>query len=158
MIRRRRPPAVGTTDAPRYEGELRQYNVTDAERRYTRHRSAQDLQSRRVDRYAQRITRKHALHGARRQAAAAVGLTESAYYPYIVAAAVEDTTGLHSVFQRCALSDKRRRPMATCRTWRLRRRYVDHRITAGARRADCEWLLLDFGERKATRAAAREQL
>src|SRR4030095_13966461 len=74
---------------PRYEGELRQYQPTEAERRYL-----PAIDSRKtynldvlID-IAQRSKPETRVAWERaRMAAAAVGLTESAYYPYIVAAA-----------------------------------------------------------------------
>src|SRR4029077_4755794 len=79
------PPAL-----PRYEGELRQYKPTEAERRYypiidpLKTYNLAEL----ID-IAQRTNPETRVAWERaRMAAAAVGLTESAYYPYIVAAAV----------------------------------------------------------------------
>src|SRR5256714_6917914 len=78
------PPAL-----PRYEGELRQYQPTEAERRNLpaidprKTYNLADL----ID-IAQRSNPETRVAWERaRMAAAAVGLTESAYYPYIVAAA-----------------------------------------------------------------------
>src|SRR5215472_13725539 len=78
------PPSL-----PRYEGELRQYEPTEAEQRYLpaidprKIYNLADL----ID-IAQRSNPETRVAWERaRQAAAAVGLTESAYYPYIVAAA-----------------------------------------------------------------------
>src|SRR6058998_291681 len=79
------PPAL-----PRYEGELRQYQPTEAERRYLPAidpRKTYNL-AELID-IAQRSNPETRVAWERaRMAAAAVGLTESAYYPYIVAAAV----------------------------------------------------------------------
>src|SRR5256885_2617300 len=78
------PPAL-----PRYEGELRQYQPTEAERRYLPAidpRKTYNL-AELID-IAQRSNPETRVAWERaRQAAAAVGLTESAYYPYLVAAA-----------------------------------------------------------------------
>src|SRR4029450_10439315 len=78
------PPAL-----PRYEGELRQYQPTEAERRYLPAidpRKTYNL-AELID-IAQRSNPETRVGwGRARMAAAAVGLTESAYYPYIVAAA-----------------------------------------------------------------------
>src|SRR6266478_6169317 len=79
------PPAL-----PRYEGELRQYQPTEAERRYLPaidpHKTYNLAEL--ID-IAQRSNPETRVAWERaRMAAAAVGLTESAYYPYIVAAAV----------------------------------------------------------------------
>src|SRR5437763_15479191 len=78
------PPAL-----PRYEGELRQYQPTEAERRYLpaidRHKTYNLAEL--ID-IAQRSNPETRVAWERaRMAAAAVGLTESAYYPYTVAAA-----------------------------------------------------------------------
>src|SRR5246500_1638009 len=79
------PPAL-----PRYEGELRQYQPTEAERRYLPAidpRKTYNL-AELID-IAQRSNPETRVAWERaRMAAAAVGLTESAYYPYIVGAAV----------------------------------------------------------------------
>jgi len=78
------PPAL-----PRYEGELRLYQPTEAERRYLRAidpRKTYNL-AELID-IAQRSNPETRVAWERaRMAAAAVGLTESAYYPYIIAAA-----------------------------------------------------------------------
>jgi outer membrane protein TolC len=75
---------------PRYEGELRHYEPTEAERRYypaIDPRKTYNL-AELID-IAQRSNPETRVAWERaRLAAAAVGLTESAYYPYIVAAAV----------------------------------------------------------------------
>src|ERR1700750_1860179 len=78
------PPAL-----PRYEGELRHYQPTEAERRYLPaidpHKTYNLAEL--ID-IAQRSNPETRVAWERaRQAAAAVGLTESAYYPYLVAAA-----------------------------------------------------------------------
>ena len=74
---------------PTYEGELRHYQPTEAERRYLPAidpRKTYNL-AELID-IAQRSNPETRVAWERaRQAAAAVGLTESAYYPYIVAAA-----------------------------------------------------------------------
>src|SRR2546430_12079056 len=78
------PPAL-----PKYEGELRHYKLTEAERHYypaIDPRKTYNL-AELID-IAQRSNPETRVAWERaRQAAAAVGLTESAYYPYIVAAA-----------------------------------------------------------------------
>src|SRR5256886_5417447 len=78
------PPAL-----PKYEGELRHYKLTEAERRYypaiDPHKTYNLAEL--ID-IAQRSNPETRVAWERaRQAAAAVGLTESAYYPYLVAAA-----------------------------------------------------------------------
>jgi hypothetical protein len=78
------PPAL-----PRYEGELRQYQPTDAERRYLPAidpRKTYNL-AELIDIAQRSNPETRVAWGRARMAAAAVGLTESAYYPYIVAAA-----------------------------------------------------------------------
>src|SRR5262249_20894358 len=74
---------------PRYEGQLRQYEPTEAEQRYLpaidprKTYNLADL----ID-IAQRSNPETRVAWERaRQAAAAVGLTASTYYPYVVAAA-----------------------------------------------------------------------
>src|SRR2546421_12823358 len=78
------PPAL-----PRYEGELRQYQPAEAERRYL-----PAIDPRRIYNLAELIDiaqrsnpETRVAWERARMAAAAVGLTESAYYPYVVAAA-----------------------------------------------------------------------
>src|SRR5207342_581207 len=110
---------------PRYEGELRQYQPTEAERRYLPAidpRKTYNL-AELID-IAQRSNPETRVAWERaRMAAAAVGLTESAYYPYIVGGGTLIT---ESLLARAELNAK--------------------------------WLLIDFGERNAIRAAAREKL
>src|SRR5262249_52973299 len=78
------PPAL-----PRYEGELRQYQPTEAERR-----NLPAIDPRKIYNLAELIDiaqrsnpETRVAWERARMAAAAVGLTESAYYPYVVAAA-----------------------------------------------------------------------
>ena len=111
------PPAL-----PRYEGELRQYQPTEAERRYLPAidpRKTYNL-AELID-IAQRSNPETRVAWERaRMAAAAVGLTESAYYPYIVAAAAGGYDRAFIPFpQLRAELNKRRQPMGTCRTWTL---------------------------------------
>src|SRR4249919_656737 len=114
------PPAL-----PRYEGDLRNYQPTEAERRYLPAidpRKTYNL-AELID-IAQRSNPETRVAWERaRMAAAAVGLTESAYYPYIVGGGTLIT---ESLLARAELNAK--------------------------------WLLIDFGERNAIRAAAREKL
>src|SRR5438105_733284 len=94
-----------------------------------------------------------------RQAAAAVGLTESAYYPYIVAAAVGGYDRAFIPFPQ--LRVKQQKPPTN-------RNLPNVEIVGGGTlitqsllargELNAKWLLLDFGERKATTAAAREKL
>ena len=114
-----RPWAAPTL--PRYEGELRQYQPTEAERRYLPAidpRKTYNL-AELID-IAQRSNPETRVAWQRaRMAAAAVGLTESAYYPYIVAAAAGGYDRAFIPFPTLRVSNKPRRPMAICRTWRL---------------------------------------
>ena len=90
-----------------------------------------------------------------RQAAAAVGLSESAYYPFLVASAA-------------AGYDRAFIPFPTLTANPAHPSFSNVRITGGSSlvteaqvyrgELDAKWLLLDFGERSATVAAAREQL
>src|SRR5438876_8699747 len=84
------PPAL-----PKYEGELRNYKLTEAERRYypvIDPRKTYNL-AELID-IAQRTNPETRVAWERaRMAAAAVGLTESAYYPYLVAAAAGGDDG-----------------------------------------------------------------
>src|SRR5437868_13268346 len=150
------PPSL-----PRYEGELRQYQPTEGERRYLPvidPRKTYNL-AELID-IAQRSNPETRVAWERaRMAAAAVGLTESPYYPYIVAAAVGG-------YDRAFI------PFPTLRTTLqpppTNGNLPNVEIVGGGTlitqsllaRAElnAKWLLLDFGERKATTAAAREQL
>jgi outer membrane protein TolC len=150
------PPAL-----PRYEGELRQYQPTEAEQRYLpaidphKTYNLADL----ID-IAQRSNPETRVAWERaRQAAAAVGLTASAYYPYIVAAAAGG-------YDRAFI------PFPTLRTTLqpppTNGNLPNVEIVGGSTLSTeallargeltAKWLLLDFGGRSATRAAAREKL
>src|SRR5213596_672018 len=150
------PPAL-----PRYEEELRQYEPTDAERRYypaiDPHKTYNLAEL--ID-IAQRSNPETRVAWERaRQAAAAVGLAESAYYPYLVAAAAG---GYDRAFIPCLTLRVKQHTLPT--NGNLPNVEIvggGTLITASSlARAElnAKWLLLDFGERKATRAAAREQL
>jgi outer membrane protein len=90
-----------------------------------------------------------------RQASAAVGLSESAYYPFLVASAA-------------AGYDRAFIPFPTLTTNPTHPSLSNVRITGGGAlvteaqvyrgELSAKWLLLDFGERSAVVAAAREQL
>src|SRR5438477_1071499 len=90
-----------------------------------------------------------------RQAAAAVGLSESAYYPFLVASAA-------------AGYDRAFIPFPTLTVNPTHPSLSNVRITGGGSlvteaqvyrgELNAKWLLLDFGERSAVVAAAREQL
>src|SRR5262249_1297105 len=150
------PPSL-----PRYEGELRQYQPTEADRRYlpainpSETYTLADL----ID-IAQRSNPETRVAWERaRQAAAAVGLTESAYYPYIVAAAAGG-------YDRAFI------PFPTLRTTLqpppTNGNLPNVEIVGGSTLStesllargefEAKWFLLDFGGRSATRAAAREKL
>jgi outer membrane protein len=149
------PPAL-----PRYEGELRQYQPTEAERRYLPAidpRKTYNL-AELID-IAQRSNPDTRVAWQRaRMAAAAVGLTESAYYPYIVAAAAGG-------YDRAFI------PFPTLRTTQpppTNGNLPNVEIVGGGTlitesllaraELDAKWLLIDFGERSAIRASAREKL
>jgi outer membrane protein len=150
------PPAL-----PRYEGELRQYQPTEAERRYLPAidpRKTYNL-AELID-IAQRSNPETRVAWERaRMAAAAVGLTESAYYPYIVAAAVGG-------YDRAFIPFPQLRADLTKPPTNGNLPNVD--IVGGGTlitesllaRAElnAKWLLIDFGERNAIRGAAREKL
>ena len=149
------PPAL-----PRYEGELRQYQPTEAERRYLpaidprKTYNVAEL----ID-IAQRSNPETRVAWQRaRMAAAAVGLTESAYYPYIVAAAVG---GYDRAFIPFPTLRTTQRPPSNGNLPNVEIVGGGTLITQSllARgELTAKWLLLDFGERKATREAAREKL
>ena len=94
-----------------------------------------------------------------RQAAAAVGLSESAYYPFLVASAAAGYDRAFIPFPTLAVDQKKLLTNPSLN---------DVKITGGGSlvtesrlyRAElnAKWLLLDFGERSAVVAAAREQL
>jgi len=150
------PPAL-----PRYEGELRQYQPTEAERRYYPAINPQKTYNlaELID-IAQRSNPETRVAWERaRQAAAAVGLTESAYYPYIVAAAVGGYDRAFIPFP--TLRVKQQKPPTNGNLPNVEIVGGGTLITQSllARgELNAKWLLLDFGERKATTAAAREKL
>jgi len=94
-----------------------------------------------------------------RQAAAAVGLSESAYYPFLVASAAAGYDRAFIPFPTLAVNQKKLLTNPSLN---------DVKITGGGSlvtesrvyRAElnAKWLLLDFGERSAVVATAREQL
>jgi outer membrane protein len=94
-----------------------------------------------------------------RQAAAAVGLSESAYYPFLVASAA---AGYDRAFIPFPTLDVNAKKLIT------KPSLNDVRITGGGSlitqaqvyraELDAKWLLLDFGERSAVVASAKEQL
>jgi outer membrane protein TolC len=150
------PPSL-----PGYEGELRGYQPTEAEQRYLPAidpRKTYNL-AELID-IAQRSNPETRVAWERaRMAAAAVGLTESAYYPYIVAAAAGG-------YDRAFIPFPQLRADLTKPPTNGNLPNVD--IVGGGTlitesllaRAElnAKWLLIDFGERSAIRAAAREKL
>src|SRR5438128_4525194 len=146
---------------PRYKGELRQCQPTEAERRYLPAidpRKTYNI-AEMID-IAQRTNPETRVAWERaRMAAAAVGLTESAYYPYIVAAAVGGYDRAFIPFPQ--LRAKLQPPPANGNLPNVEivgggTLTTESLLARGELTA--KWLLLDFGERKATREAARERL
>jgi outer membrane protein TolC len=150
------PPSL-----PRYEEELRLYQPTDAERRYLPAidpRKTYNL-AELID-IAQRSNPETRVAWERaRMAAAAVGLTESAYYPYIVAAAAGGYDRAFIPFP--TLRVKQQPPPTNGNLPNVEivggGTLITQSLLARAE-LNAKWLLLDFGERKATREAAREKL
>src|ERR1700747_3441344 len=150
------PPAL-----PRYEGELRQYQPTEAERRYLPAidpRKTENLAE--LMNIAQRSNPETRVAWERaRQAAAAVGLTESAYYPYIVAAAAGGYDRAFVPFPQ--LRTKLQPPPTNGNLPNVEivggGTLITESLLARAE-LNAKWLLIDFGERGAIRAAAREKL
>ena len=150
------PPAL-----PRYEGELRQYQPTDAKRLYLPTidpRKTYNL-AELID-IAERSNPETRVAWERaRQAAAAVGLSESAYYPFLAASAA---AGYDRAFIPFPTLDVNEKKLLTNPSLN------DVKVTGGSSlvtesqvyRAElsAKWLLLDFGERSAVVAAARERL
>src|SRR3954462_8012974 len=149
------PPSL-----PRYEGELRQYQPTDAERRYLPAidpRKTYNL-AELID-IAQRSNPETRVAWERaRMAAAAVGLTESAYYPYIVGAAAG---GYDRAFIPFPMLRTTQRPPSNGNLPNVEivggGTLITESLLARAE-LNAKWLLIDFGERGAIRAAAREKL
>ena len=146
---------------PRYEGELREYEPTEAERRYLPAidpRKTYNL-AELID-IAQRTNPETRVAWERaRMAAAAVGLTESAYYPYIVAAAAGGYDRAFIPFP--TLRVKQQAPPTNDNLPNVEivggGTLVTESLLARAE-LNAKWLLIDFGERNAIRAAAREKL
>jgi outer membrane protein len=150
------PPAL-----PRYERELRQYQPTESERRYLPAidpRKTYNL-AELID-IAERSNPETRVAWERaRQAAAAVGLTASAYYPYVVAAAAG---GYDRAF--IPFPTLRAPPQPPPTNGNLPNveivgggNLVTESLLARGE-LTAKWLLLDFGGRNAIRAAAREKL
>src|SRR5881392_1580299 len=150
------PPAL-----PRYEGELRQYQPTEAERRYLPAidpRKTYNL-AELID-IAQRSNPETRVAWERaRHAAAAVGLTESAYYPYLVAAAAGGYDRAFVPFP--TLRVKQQTPPTNGNLPNVEivggGTLITESLLARAE-LNAKWLLIDFGERNAIKAAAREKL
>src|SRR5215510_2135253 len=150
------PPAL-----PRYEGKLRQYQPTEGERHYLPAidpRKTYNL-AELID-IAQRSNPETRVAWQRaRMAAAAVGLTASAYYPYVVAAAAGGYDRAFIPFPTLRVP-----PQPPPTNGNLPNVEIvgggtlatDSLLARGELTA--KWLLLDFGGRNAIRAAAREKL
>src|SRR5213080_3604789 len=146
---------------PSYEGELRQYRLTQAEGRYLPAidpRKTYNL-AELID-IAQRSNPETRVAWERaRMAAAAVGLTESAYYPYIVAAAAGGYDRAFVPFPQ--LRTKLQPPPTNGNLPNVEivggGTLVTESLLARAE-LNAKWLLIDFGERSAIRAGAREKL
>src|SRR5256885_3207607 len=149
------PPAL-----PRYEGGLRQYQPAEAERRYL-----PAIDPRRIYNLAELIDiaqrsnpETRVAWERARMAAAAVGLTESAYYPYIVAAAAG---GYDRAFIPFPTLRTTQRPPSNGNLPNVEivggGTLITESLLARAE-LNAKWLLIDFGERSAIRGAAREKL
>src|SRR6266436_448114 len=90
-----------------------------------------------------------------RQAAAAVGLSESAYYPFLVASAAAGYDRAFIPFPTLAV-DPTHPSLSNVRITGGGSLVTEARLYRGELNA--KWLLLDFGERSAVVAASREQL
>jgi len=90
-----------------------------------------------------------------RQAAAAVGLSESAYYPFLVASAAAGYDRAFIPFPTLAV-DPTHPSLSNVRITGGGSLVTEAKVYRGELNA--KWLLLDFGERSAVVATAREQL
>src|ERR1051325_7841296 len=150
------PPSL-----PRYEGELRQYQPTEAESRYLP--AIDPRKTYNLDELIDIAQRSHpetrVAWERARLAAAAVGLTERAYYPYIVAAAAGGYDRAFIPFPQ--LRAKLEPPPTNGNLPNVDivggGTLVTESLLARAE-LNAKWLLIDFGERNATRSAAREKL
>src|SRR6266513_5503354 len=94
-----------------------------------------------------------------RQAAAAVGLSESAYYPFLVASAAAGYDRAFIPFPTLAINEKKLLMNPSLNAVSITgggSLVTEAQVYRGELSA--KWLLLDFGERSAVVAAAREQL
>src|SRR5215468_11960641 len=150
------PPAL-----PKYEGELRQYQSTEGEGRYLPAidpRKTYNL-AELIDIAERSNPETHVAWERARMAAAAVGLTASAYYPYVVAAAAG---GYDRAFIPFPTLRTLPQPPPTNGNLPNVEIVGGSTLTTDALLARGEltakWLLLDFGGRNAVRGAAREKL
>src|ERR1700738_2722978 len=149
------PPSSDRTwsppNLPNYERELAEYHSNEGQRS-----SRVSINPGKIYGLAERNNPDTRVAGERaRAAAAAVGLSESAYYPFLVASAA-------------AGYDRAFIPFPTLTANPTHPSLSNVRITGGGSlvteaqvyRAElnAKWLLLDFGERSAVVAASREQL
>src|SRR6266446_6356354 len=91
-----------------------------------------------------------------RQAAAAVGLSESAYYPFLVASAAAGYDRAFIPFPTLAVDQKKLPSLGAVSITGGGSLVTEAQVYRGELNA--KWLLLDFGERSAVVAASREQL
>src|SRR6266436_3293034 len=91
-----------------------------------------------------------------RQAAAAVGLSESAYYPFLVASAAAGYDRAFIPFPTLAVDQKKLPSLGAVSITGGGSLVTEAQVYRGELNA--KWLLLDFGERSAVVAAARERL
>jgi outer membrane protein len=91
-----------------------------------------------------------------RQAAAAVGLSESAYYPFLVASAAAGYDRAFIPFPTLAVDQKKLPSLGAVSITGGSSLVTEAQVYRGELNA--KWLLLDFGERSAVVAASREQL
>src|SRR5436190_3385626 len=91
-----------------------------------------------------------------RHAAAAIGLSESAYYPFIVASAAAGYDRAFIPFPTLALDQKKLPSLGAVSVTGGGSLVTESQVYRGELSA--KWLLLDFGERSAVVASARERL
>src|SRR6266850_69896 len=91
-----------------------------------------------------------------RQAAGAVGLSESAYYPFLVASAAAGYDRAFIPFPTLAVDPRKLPSLGAVSVTGGGSLVTEAQVYRGELSA--KWLLLDFGERSAVVAAAREQL
>ncbi|MEY2487351.1 MAG: outer membrane protein [Verrucomicrobiota bacterium] len=91
-----------------------------------------------------------------RHAAGAVGLSESAYYPFIVASAAAGYDRAFIPFPTLALDQKKLPSLSAVSVTGGGSLVTESQVYRGELSA--KWLLLDFGERSALVASAKEQL